>query len=291
MTGTGGISPWSTYGDNSDDAHPPVVFAGADFYNLYERLYFDDEPAIGFDSLVRVARLPRILPGVQTFQVSSFDRTEGNTDGGSNDPGLESYFYREGDAEVVLEASGPGQISRIWFAKSNDPGFANTRIQFFFDGADQVSYEIPVTTMMSGTTPPFVAPLVLNADRSSGGLISYVPIPFREGVKVRLIGAHVHYQVTYQLFADAGNLQTFTGLEDYTLAQHLWQRLGQDPKPTSRQPEGDGHRTNPARRQPGAGPNEQLRRAQQPAAPIAAAGTVDSRHTTAGRYGARPSPR
>ena len=116
--------------------------------------------------------------------------------------------------------------------RSNDPGFANTRIQFFFDGADQVSYEIPVTTMMSGTEPPFVAPLVLNADRSSGGLISYVPIPFREGVKVRLIGAHVHYQVTYQLFADAGNLQTFTGLEDYTLAQHLWQRLGQDPKPT-----------------------------------------------------------
>ena len=232
VLGTGGISPWSTYGNNLDDVHPPVVFAGADFYNLYERLFFDDEPAVGFESLVRIARLPRILPGVQTFQVSSFDRAEGNTDGGRGDPGLESYFYREGEAEVVLEASGPGQISRIWFAEFNDPGFANTRIQFFFDGADQVSYEIPVTTMMSGTAPPFVAPLVLNADRSSGGWISYVPLPFREGVKVRLIGAHVHYQITYQLFAAADDLQTFTGLEDYTLAQHLWQRLGQDPKPT-----------------------------------------------------------
>ena len=203
VIGTGGISPCSTYGNNLDDVDPPAVFAGADFYNLYERLFFDDEPAVGFEFLVRIARLPRILPGVQTFQVSSFDRTEGNTDGGRGDPGLESYFYREGEAEVVLEASGPGQISRIWFAEFNDPGFANTRIQFFFDGADQVSYEIPVTTMMSGTAPPFVAPLVLNADRSSGGSISYVPIPFRVGVKVRLIGTHVHYQITYQLFAAA----------------------------------------------------------------------------------------
>ena len=116
VIGTGGISPWSTYGNNLDDVNPPVVFAGADFYNLYERLFFDDDPAVGFESLVRIARLPRILPGVQTFQVSSFDRAEGNTNGGRGDPGLESYFYREGEAEVVLEASGPGQISRIWFA-------------------------------------------------------------------------------------------------------------------------------------------------------------------------------
>ena len=111
--------------------------------------------------------------------------------------------------------------------------------------------------MMSGTAPPFVAPLVLNADRSSGGWISYVPIPFRESVKVRLIGAHVHYQITYQLFTAAGDLQTFTGLEDYTLAQHLWQRLGQDPKPTrGNLTDTTGH---PARRQPGVGPTEQLR--------------------------------
>ena len=147
-------------------------------------------------------------------------------------PGLESFFYREDEGTVLLEVSGPGQINRIWFAESNDPGFAQTRLQFFFDGAAEVSYEIKVVDMMSGTHPPFVRPLVLDPDRSSGGWISYVPMPFREGVKVRIIGAYGYYQITYQVFSDATGVETFTGAEDYSLAQHLWQRLGQDPKPT-----------------------------------------------------------
>ena len=66
----------------------------------------DAQPPVGFDSLVQLGQLPRIISGATTHQVSSFDRTEGNADGGSSIPGLESYFYREGTAEVVLEADG-----------------------------------------------------------------------------------------------------------------------------------------------------------------------------------------
>ena len=199
-------------------------------------------------------------------------------------------FLPRGRGRSCSRSVWTGQISRIWFAKSNDPGFVDTRIQFFFDGADQVSYEIPVTTMMSGTAPPFVAPLVLNADRSSGGWISYVPLPFHEGVKVRLIGAHVHYRSRTSSLP----LQATCRPSPASKTTH-WHNIcgsaSDGPGATSRQPDGNGHRADPARRQPGAGPNEQLRRAQQPAAPTAAAGTVNSRHTTAGRYGARPSPR
>jgi hypothetical protein len=86
--------------------------------------------------------------------------------------------------------------------------------------------------MTSGRTPPFVRPLVLDPDLSSGGWISYVPIPFRQGVKVRLLGPHAHYQITYQVFSSPDGVSTFGGDEDYSLAQHLWQRSGQDPKPT-----------------------------------------------------------
>lgn len=227
-----GASSWVVFGTHTDEGNSPTDAADADFYNLYEPLVFDERPPVGFDALARVGRLPLLASGVETRQVSSFDRSEGNLDGGSTTPGLESFFYREGDSTVILEVSGPGQINRIWFAESNDPGFAQTRLQFFFDGATEVSYEIKVVDMMSGTHPPFVRPFVLDANRSSGGLISYVPMPFREGVKVRIIGAYSFYQITYQAFSDATGVETFTGAEDYRLAQYLWQHLGQDPKPT-----------------------------------------------------------
>ncbi len=226
-----GSSSWITFGNNEDEVDPPHLFADADFFVIHEPLAVNAQPTVGFDSLVHFGQLPLIVSGASTHQVSSFDRTEGNSDGGSSQPGLESYFYREGAAEVVLEVDGPGQITRIWFAESNDPAFPNTRLQFFFDGSQVPSYEISIADMVSGQEPPFVSPLVLNADRSSGGLISYVPIPFHEGVKVRFAGPYVHYQITYQLFNKDIGVSTFTGNEDYTLAQHLWQRLGEDPKP------------------------------------------------------------
>lgn len=232
VRGPAGESEWVAFGDNSDAVDRPHRLADADFYNLTELLRPDERRPVGFESLVRIGRLPLITGGVETLQVSSFDRTEGNQDGGSGAAGLETYFYREGDAEVILEVDGPGQISRIWFADSNDPSFPSTRIQFFFDHATQVSYEITVSAMMAGNQPPFVRPLVLNSEHSSGGWISYVPIPFSQGVKMRLVGPHAHYQVTYQVFADAVGVETFTGLEDYSLAQHLWARPGEDPKPT-----------------------------------------------------------
>ena len=225
-------SPWIAFGDTEDHVDPPHLFADADFYSVYEPLAVNAKPLVGFDSLVHISHLPLIISGATTHQVSSFDRTEGNADGGSAIPGLESYFYREGTAEVVLEADGPGQITRIWFAESNDPAFPNTRLQFFFDGSQVVDYEISVADLVSGQRPPFVSPFVLNADRSSGGLISYVPIPFREGIKVRFAGPHAHYQISYQLFNQDVDVTTFTGNEDYTLAQHLWHHLGEDPKPT-----------------------------------------------------------
>lgn len=240
--------PWVAFGSNGDEVGGAEALAAADFYALHEPLLPDARPLVGFESLTRLAALPLLAPGVETRQVSSFDRAEGNTDGGSDAPGLESRFYQEDGAEVVLEVDGPGQINRIWFAEANDPAFANTRLQFFFDHAAAPSYEITIVDMTSGQTPPFVRPLVLGPDLSSGGWISYVPIPFRQGVEVRLLGPHVHYQITYQVFSSPAGVTTFRGNEDYSLAQHLWQRSGQDPKPTR----GNRHLTGSGSLAPGA---------------------------------------
>lgn len=231
VVGAGGASAWTAFGDNSDVVALPWQYADADFYNLYEPLIAAAAPPWGFAALVRIGQLPVLHPGVQTRQVSSFDRTEGNNDGGSGQPGLESYFYREGETEVVLEVAGPGQINRIWFAESNDPAFANSRLQVFFDGAAQPGLDERIVDLLGGGQPPFVFPLVLGPEHSSGGWVSYVPIPFRAGIKVRLLGPYGYYQITYQVFSQPGDIQTFSRQEDYTLARHLWSRLGEDPKP------------------------------------------------------------
>ena len=80
-----GVSPWAAFGANEDEVQSPEL-ADADFYNLYESLAWDERPPVGFESLACVARLPVLTPGVETRQVSSFDRAEGNFDGGSSAP-------------------------------------------------------------------------------------------------------------------------------------------------------------------------------------------------------------
>jgi hypothetical protein len=127
----GRVGPWAAFGDNRDQVGEDEALAAADFYSLYEPLLPGARPLIGFDSLTRLAALPLLAPGVETRQVSSFDRSEGNKDGGSGAEGMESYFFLEEGAEVALEVDGPGQINRIWFAEANDPAFVNTRLQFF----------------------------------------------------------------------------------------------------------------------------------------------------------------
>ncbi|MCP4168167.1 MAG: hypothetical protein GY759_20060 [Chloroflexi bacterium] len=94
VVGTDGVGPWVSFGDNSDEVDPPHHFAEADFYNLYEPLLAYGPRLIGFESLVRIGSLPLISCGVETRQVSSFDRTGGNQDGGSRRPGLETYFLQ-----------------------------------------------------------------------------------------------------------------------------------------------------------------------------------------------------
>jgi hypothetical protein len=84
---------------------------------------------------------------------------------------------------VLAEMEGPGSITRIWVT-GRDAGEwcakINGRVQIFIDSKDVPAIDLPIEDLF-GKTEPFVPPL---AGPTSGGWVSYVPIPFSRYCKV-----------------------------------------------------------------------------------------------------------
>jgi len=218
-----GPGPWLTFGENSDDIDPPFAFADADFRSLYMELSPQAREPIGYEGLILLSRLPYLKQGTRAHMVSSFQRNGGNADIGGE-------FYREGGDSVVLDVHGPGQIDRIWFTGFDPPGF---RVRIYLDNASTPVVDMPAHELTSGRHPPFVYPLVLDQGHASGGRVSFVPIPFRTRARVLFSGGFSYYQINYRTFESDEGITTFTGREDYTLAQWVLSRAGQDPAPGS----------------------------------------------------------
>lgn len=84
---------------------------------------------------------------------------------------------------VLAEMEGPGCITRIWVtgkdSNNKGPRLAG-RIQIFVDRRDRPAVDLPMEQFF-GQSAPFIPPL---ATPTSGGWISYVPIPFSSYCKV-----------------------------------------------------------------------------------------------------------
>ena len=179
--------------------------------------------------------LPLLSTGDQVVMRSSYcpsgcryDRTsEGDT----------RFLRIDGDEQVILEETGPGAITRIWMtagAGVSQPLDASVRIRIRVDGADAPVVDLPLPNFFSGNLAPFVAPLVAGRELSSGGNVSYVPIPYRTGCRVSLVGALAYrlwFQFNLHRLAEAGDVATFTGLEDNSPLASLLASPGADPWP------------------------------------------------------------
>lgn len=141
--------------------------------------------------------------GEQAGSFSSYDRTssyESETDSycnwDANEDGT-GIIRTENEEEVVVELEGSGVIWRVWSAK---PEQGN--INFYFDGEQQPSYSRPfkrffeqLTDDVSPAGFPSLAP------KLSGGYNSYIPIPFKDGIKITFSKEWgMYYHFTYSLF-------------------------------------------------------------------------------------------
>ncbi len=181
--------------------------------------------------------LTRLVPGDQVLLRSSrcpsgcrFDRTS------EGDP---RFLRVEGDEAVIFDEPGPGAIVRIWmtmgqgFSEPLDPGI---RIRIRLDGELEPRVDLPLPDLFRGDLAPFVAPLVANRDAAGGGNVSYVPIPYRNGCRVSLVGAQaarLWYQIHFHRLARPGEVQSFTGAEDLAALRDLLLDPGADPWPAA----------------------------------------------------------
>jgi hypothetical protein len=142
----------------------------------------------------------------RSLMASSYDRRGGNHD-------WSSYIRVEGSAAVLMEAEGPGCITRFWTA---DPQKGTIRI--YIDGDPKPAIEtrladlfnlLPLSFGIGGERPENYERS--RAERAPMGRTSYCPIPFRRACKVTIEPEddYLYYHVNYHLFPPGVQIGSF----------------------------------------------------------------------------------
>lgn len=166
--------------------------------------------------------LARLPTGGQVLLQSSFcpggcryDRT---SDG---DP---RFLYVQNGEAVIFDEPGAGAVTRIWMTMGpggvSGPLDPSVRLRVRLDGEAEPRLDLSLPELFRGDRPPFLVPLVADRTAASGGNVSYVPIPYRKGCRISLVGAErarIWYQITFHRLASPGAVVTFTGDEDLSL--------------------------------------------------------------------------
>ena len=134
-----------------------------------------------------------VLTDSDCRQFSSYDRTGGNDDNGH-------FLSVSGDTAILAEMKGPGAIVRIWSANPS-----GTLKIYLDDSPDPVI----VTPFMGFYTDPRFQPIRIP---SSGGFVSYYPIPYAKSCKVtaQKLETTLYYHVTYQTYGPDLEIKTYT---------------------------------------------------------------------------------
>ena len=177
--------------------------------------------------------LPKIEPGNEVLLQSSYCPSGCRYDRHSKDDWR--YLRLDGDEGVIFEEEGAGAITRIWMTTGHgisSPLPESVRLRVYIDGEQRPVVDLPLPKLFSGKVRPFVAPLVGHRLNSSGGNYSYVPIPYRNGCRVTLVGAHeekLWYQLGYHRLPHADDVRSFTRREKLRPWRALLAATGEDP--------------------------------------------------------------
>jgi hypothetical protein len=206
-------------------------------------------PPVAFDafaSLVDPLAPARWLPG-RSFLASS--RAPEPADGFDNHD-WSHFAGRDGDADVLLDVTGVGVLTRFWATGRAGAGTGDPAIDFTVIDRVAIAIEIderrvlggvrgvPLGDLVAGDAgtellPGFAPPWVASTLLSSGGVVLDVPLHFRERARVLLYRGDVdalYYQIDGRLLPAHSTVPAFTGAlsaeERASLARAttLWQR-------------------------------------------------------------------
>lgn len=202
----------------------------------------------GLSALEQIEALPLIRRGVAAHQVSSFERNGGNDD-------RNCWLYQDevGDY-VVFDEKGPGCIYRLWMTHGGrhpeySANYTTNHIKFYLDDDTAPRFECSIADLFSGTNAPFLTPLAGGKSVSSGGLYSYVPIPYEQRCRIVLTdippesmrsqpwGTNtywMYYNITFHDYSSTNDVTSWTAEEDLSTLHSMMSNVGTDPKATGR---------------------------------------------------------
>lgn len=152
---------------------------------------------------------PRIVPGMRTRSVTSFDRGGGNDDGFA---GTYSELYVDGRGEhVIFDETGPGVLRTLWFTSAidGDSPLGLGMVRFYFDDEENARVAVDADALFAGKKPPFVAPLVADNKTSSGGFASWAPLPFEKRLRVTTQRKAGFYQIHHDVLPPDWDIASF----------------------------------------------------------------------------------
>lgn len=169
-------------------------------------------PPITLDSLLHemvdrenLARLPS--PAYTCLQASSYDRKSTAPDKDWFANGDANQFIRTetnggGNRKewVMMDAAGPGAISRIWSANPRGT------IRIYLDNSPTPAVESPMADFLGGK---WKAPAILSYEASKGWN-SYLPIPYAKHCKVTSDADGFYYHVNYRTYPNNTEVRSFT---------------------------------------------------------------------------------
>lgn len=189
------------------------------------------EQVIGLRAMNYMETLPLLRDLVICRELSTHDKTGGNDNGFTNKA---EFVRREfGPRVVVMDAAGPGCLMSFWYSWPNEPRMVTTldpiwrvllgKVRFFFDGGSKARLAVPLRDLVGA--PPFTYPLTVTAAESTGGYISYVPMPFQDGLRVSIEGGafpDFFYHLWYHSYPRGTRVASFTGNEDLSEIVRQW---------------------------------------------------------------------
>jgi len=169
-----------------------------------------------------IAALAR-LEDSSTRRASSYDRTGGNADSISIDPG---------QTAALLDTSGPGLITHLWFTINSDDRYhlKNLVLRAYWDGENEPSVEVPVGDFFGlGLGDYFLYQSALTAVASIRGLNAYFPMPFRKSARLTVTNDgsvktdSFYFNIDYMTIAElAGDLGYFHAQYRQAAPCHGW---------------------------------------------------------------------
>lgn len=164
---------------------------------------------LGISHIVNPTQLAKRVVA-RSLMASSYDRRGGNHD-------WSNYLRLEGRSAVMMEADGPGCITRFWVA---DP--QKGMVHVLIDGQHAIECKLadlfghlPLSHGIGGESPENYARS--KAEQVPMGFTSYCPIPFERHCKILVEPEddYLYYQINYHL------LPPGTGIESFSLSRSV----------------------------------------------------------------------